>query len=60
VPYREGVSFAHGRAPRGAQHQPRPGSGYPFLPAIEIGNSVITEYSGEPQLIEVLVAEKYL
>lgn len=34
--------------------------GYDILPAIEIGNSVIIEYTGEPQLIEVLAAEGYL
>lgn len=34
--------------------------GYEFLPVIEVGDSVITEYEGEPQLIEVLVAEGYL
>jgi hypothetical protein len=35
-------------------------SGYDELPTLEIGNSVITRYSGEPQLIEVLAAEGYL
>jgi len=34
--------------------------GYEFLPVVEAGNSVITEYTGEPQLIEVLHAEGYL
>lgn len=34
--------------------------GYGLLPAIEIGNSVIVEYAGEVQLIEVLAAEGYL
>ena len=34
--------------------------GYEFLPVIEAGNSVITDYAGEPQLIEVLVEEGYL
>jgi len=35
-------------------------SGYDELPTFEIGNSVITRYTGEPQLIEVLAAEGYL
>jgi G:T-mismatch repair DNA endonuclease (very short patch repair protein) len=34
--------------------------GYEFLPIIEVGDSVITDYMGEPQLIEVLVEEGYL
>ena len=34
--------------------------GYDILPAIEVGNTTIIEYTGEPQLIEVLVAEGYL
>lgn len=34
--------------------------GYDILPVIEAGNSVIVEYDGEPQLIEVLVKEGYL
>lgn len=34
--------------------------GYDLLPVIEAGNSVITEYDGEPQLIEVLVKEGFL
>ncbi len=34
--------------------------GYEFLPVVEAGGSVITEYTGEPQLIEVLHAEGYL
>lgn len=34
--------------------------GYDILPAIEIGNSIIIEYTGEPQLIDVLAAEGYL
>jgi hypothetical protein len=33
---------------------------YDLLPVIEAGNTVITEYTGEPQLIEVLVREGYL
>jgi hypothetical protein len=33
---------------------------YDLLPVIEIGNSVITDYEGEPQLIEVLHKEGYL
>lgn len=33
---------------------------YEFLPVVEVGGSVITEYTGEPQLIEVLHAEGYL
>ena len=35
-------------------------SGYDGLPTLEIGTSVITRYTGEPQLIEVLAAEGYL
>jgi hypothetical protein len=34
--------------------------GYEFLPVVEVGNSVITEYTGEPLLIEVLHREGYL
>jgi hypothetical protein len=34
--------------------------GYDLLPVVEIGQSVITLYTGEPLLIEVLVAEGYL
>ena len=34
--------------------------GYDLLPVIEAGSSVIVEYDGEPQLIEVLVREGYL
>jgi hypothetical protein len=34
--------------------------GYDLLPVIEVGDSVITLYTGEPQLIEVLVGEGYL
>lgn len=34
--------------------------GYDLLPVLEVGNSVIFEYEGEPQLIEVLVNEGYL
>ncbi len=34
--------------------------GYEFLPVIEAGNTVITDYTGEPLLIEVLVAEGYM
>lgn len=34
--------------------------GYDLLPVIEAGNSVIIEYDGEPQLIEVLAKEGYL
>ncbi len=34
--------------------------GYEFLPVIEVGNTVITDYQGEPLLIEVLVAEGYM
>ena len=35
-------------------------SGFDELPALEIGNSLITRYTGEPQLIEMLAAEGYL
>jgi hypothetical protein len=34
--------------------------GYDLLPVVEVGDSVITLYTGEPLLIEVLVAEGYL
>jgi hypothetical protein len=34
--------------------------GFDFLPVIEAGSSVILEYDGEPQLIEVLNKEGYL
>ncbi len=34
--------------------------GYEFVPVIEAGESVIVEYTGEPQLIEVLHKEGYL
>ena len=34
--------------------------GYEFLPVIEVGKTIITEYSGEPILIEALHAEGYL
>lgn len=34
--------------------------GYDLLPIVEIGESVITTYRGEPLLIEVLAAEGYL
>jgi hypothetical protein len=34
--------------------------GYGILPVIEAGNTVILEYEGLPQLIEVLSAEGYL
>ncbi|MBF6614251.1 MAG: hypothetical protein IVW55_14085 [Chloroflexi bacterium] len=34
--------------------------GYEFLPVIEAGNTVITDYTGEPLLIEVLAREGYL
>ncbi len=33
---------------------------YELLPVIEAGNTIITDYTGEPQLIEVLVHEGYL
>jgi hypothetical protein len=33
---------------------------YDLLPVIEVGNSIIFEYDGEPQLIEVLAREGYL
>lgn len=34
--------------------------GYDLLPTIEVGNTVIIEYEGEPQLIEMLAKEGYL
>ncbi len=34
--------------------------GYDLLPVVEVGNTVITDYTGEPLLIEVLAAEGYL
>jgi hypothetical protein len=33
---------------------------YDLLPVIEAGSTVILEYEGEPQLIEVLAKEGYL
>ena len=33
---------------------------YDLLPVIEVGNTIITDYTGEPQLIEVLAREGYL
>ena len=33
---------------------------YDLLPVIEVGNTIITDYTGEPQLIEVLHKEGYL
>ena len=33
---------------------------YDLLPIIEVGNTIITDYTGEPMLIEVLVREGYL
>jgi hypothetical protein len=33
---------------------------YDLLPVIEAGNTIITDYTGEPQLIEVLAREGYL
>ena len=33
---------------------------YGILPVIEVGNSVILEYEGLPQLIDLLSAEGYL
>jgi len=34
--------------------------GYDLLPVIEIGETVITDYTGEPQLIEALAREGYI
>ena len=34
--------------------------GYDLLPVFEIGDSVITDYAGEPMLIEILASEGYL
>jgi hypothetical protein len=34
--------------------------GYDILPVLEIGNTTITDYTGEPQLIEALHSEGYL
>jgi hypothetical protein len=34
--------------------------GYDLLPVIEAGSTVITDYTGEPLLIEVLAREGYL
>ncbi len=34
--------------------------GYDLLPVIEAGNTVITDYTGEPLLIEVLAQQGYL
>jgi hypothetical protein len=33
---------------------------YDLLPVIEAGNTIILDYTGEPQLIEVLAKEGYL
>jgi hypothetical protein len=33
---------------------------YDLLPVIEAGNTVILDYTGEPQLIEVLAQQGYL
>ena len=33
---------------------------YDLLPVIEVGSTVVTDYTGEPQLIEVLHSEGYL
>jgi hypothetical protein len=33
---------------------------YDFLPVLEIGNTVILDYTGEPLLIEALHEEGYL
>lgn len=33
---------------------------YGILPVIEVGNTVVLEYEGLPQLMEVLSAEGYL
>jgi hypothetical protein len=33
---------------------------YDLLPVLEIGNTVITTYTGLPQVIEALVSEGYL
>jgi hypothetical protein len=34
--------------------------GYDLLPVVEVGSTVIIEYDGEPQLIEVLAKEGYI
>jgi hypothetical protein len=34
--------------------------GYDLLPVVEAGNSIISEYDGEAQLIELLAREGYL
>jgi hypothetical protein len=34
--------------------------GYEFVPVVEIGDTVITDYTGHPQLIEALHKEGYL
>jgi hypothetical protein len=34
--------------------------GYDLLPVVEVGDSVIMLYTGEPLLIEALVSEGYL
>ncbi len=34
--------------------------GYDLLPVIEIGETVIVDYTGEPQLIEALAQESYI
>jgi hypothetical protein len=35
-------------------------NGYDILPVIEVGKTIITHYTGEPQLIEALHKEGYL
>lgn len=34
--------------------------GYDLLPVIEVGSTTITDYTGEPMLIETLAQEGYL
>lgn len=34
--------------------------GYDLLPALEIGNTVIVDYGGTAQLLEILAREGYL
>jgi len=55
IPF-EARNISHDKAARRQFRE----KGYEFVPVLEVGGSVITEYTGEPQLIEVLHAEGYL
>ena len=55
IPFRE-INISRDKEARKQFHE----KGYDLLPVIEVGNIVITEYTGEPLLIEALHAEGYL